>query len=483
MGRSGEIVAEITVLGAGPGGLASAVGLAKAGHRVTVVERDEPPPDGSGEDAFDRWDRRSVPQFRQSHGFSARSHGLLADRIPEALDLLHDDGIREINFFKELAPRELWEPEDDRFTSIQSRRPAFELALRRAAEATDGVDFRCPAIAAGLIVEPGAPPTVRGLRLADGTELASDVLIDAGGRRSPIAAWLREHVDWPEALQSCESNYHTRYYRFRPGSTLAKSQMLLVAAGSGGDGWGIGGFPGDHDCFSISIFVPPWDDELKVVRQAWAWDAVVAAVPVVAPWVAPDEATPINDVSVMTGHRNVLREWVIDDRPVALGVLPVGDSLCTTNPMYGWGASMALTYAFAAVDAVADGGSDLDAIARRYAAAVTDEAAAVYRESSALDRRRIREWRGEPTPDDEVEEAERQSLLFEGVAQGATLDPVLGRAQLRRAHLIDRPGSTLDDPEVESRARRMRDKLAAREAANPPPTRAEILAAIDAARP
>ena len=53
----------------------------------------------------------------------------------------------------------------------------------------------------------------------------------------------------------------------------------------------------------------------------------------------------------MAGHQNVRRHYVVDGEPLVRGLLPVGDSLCTTNPQYGWGASMALTYAFAAVSA------------------------------------------------------------------------------------------------------------------------------------
>ena len=49
------------------------------------------------------------------------------------LDRLRDDGIEEINFFKMLAPAELHRPEDDEFTGLLSRRPAFELALRLSA--------------------------------------------------------------------------------------------------------------------------------------------------------------------------------------------------------------------------------------------------------------------------------------------------------------------------------------------------------------
>ena len=66
-----------------------------------------------------------------------------------------------------------------------------------------------------------------------------------------------------------------------------------------------------------------------------------------------------------------------------LGLLPVGDSLCTTNPMHGWGASMALTYAFAAVDA-ATALAARSAMALAYDDAVSGEAVGLQ-ESAAMD--------------------------------------------------------------------------------------------------
>ncbi len=126
-------MARIVVIGAGVGGLGAALGLADRGHDVLVVERDPPPPTTHGDDAFSEWDRPHVPQFRQAHAFSARSRNLLAKYAPAVLDRLRDDGIEEINFFKMLAPVELHRPEDDEFTGLLSRRPAFELALRLSA--------------------------------------------------------------------------------------------------------------------------------------------------------------------------------------------------------------------------------------------------------------------------------------------------------------------------------------------------------------
>ena len=75
------------------------------------------------------------------------------------------------------------------------------------------------------------------------------------------------------------------------------------------------------------------------------------------------------------------------------------------------------------------------------------EADGVYRESAAMDRMRIYEWDGIDIPADDQAEMDRQRLV-RGIVAGATRDPVLGRALLRRMNLVEPPERVLDDPEV-----------------------------------
>ena len=165
-------------------------------------------------------------------GSAARARTLLLEHIPEVVDRLLADGIPELNFFKELAPPELWEDGDDAFTGLWSRRPGFELAIRRVAEAEPGVNLCCPASAAGLLYDgsAGDPPHVVGVRLDDGTELTGDVVLDCGGRRTPVLGWLASDHDVhvPEDVQDCKAAYYTRHYRQSPSSEM--SQLWLVGA-------------------------------------------------------------------------------------------------------------------------------------------------------------------------------------------------------------------------------------------------------------
>ena len=362
-------MARIVVIGAGVGGLGAALGLADRGHDVLVVERDPPPPTTNGDDAFSEWNRPHVPQFRQAHAFSARSRNLLAKYAPAVLDRLRDDGIEEINFFKMLAPPELHRPEDDEFTGLLSRRPAFELALRLTAAEHPRIEIRCPALITGLLHRRDANGLqIVGVQIDGEIDERADVVIDAGGRRSPMGPWLKDlGVDVREDVQDCGITYHTRYYRQSSTSTL--SRIMLPGVRGELESVLVIGFIGDHDTYGLLMAAAPWDEELKVLRYDWAFDAALAEIPTAAPWAAPENGIPLHSVATMAGHQNVLRHWVSDGEPVVLGVLAVGDSLCTTNPAYGWGASMALTYAFAAVEAICEGG-DHRTVALRYHDAV-----------------------------------------------------------------------------------------------------------------
>lgn len=475
----------VVIIGGSVAGLASAIGLARTGFDVVIVERDAGPATNDGDVAFLEWDRRNVPQFRQPHGFSARSHTLLMKHAPDVVDRLAADGVTTSNIFKKLAPPELWDPADDAFDGLMTRRPAFELALRRTAEAQAGVTFVCPANATGLLVDPSTTgrPHVRGVRLEDGSVLEADVVLDCGGRRTLVPGWLAAAgADIPVESQDCDTTYYTRYFRLLPSSTMDPFFIFginLEVVGA----LQVVGFPGEKQTFAVGLGTMAQDEDLAALRHNWAWEAVVGSLSGVAAWTDESNAVAVNDVAVMSGHRNIRRHFVADGKPAALGLLPVGDSLCTTNPAYGWGASMALTYAFAAVDAIGSHAGDLESMAVAYDAAISGEVDGVYRESAAMDRWRIYRWRGRDIPEDDRAEMDRQELIARGLNQGASRDPVLGRAFLRRSNLIDPPHAVFADPDVLAKAKESAARAAERASRRPAPTRDEVLAAIAAAAP
>ena len=75
-------MSKILVLGGGIVGLSTAMMLARRGHDVTVFERDSKPLPASPEDAWQRWERRDVAQFRQPHYLHPPAIELLDSHLP-----------------------------------------------------------------------------------------------------------------------------------------------------------------------------------------------------------------------------------------------------------------------------------------------------------------------------------------------------------------------------------------------------------------
>ncbi len=454
------MIGRVIVVGGGVAGLGVAIGLSRRGVPVTVFERDPQAECVTGEEAFNDWKRPGVSQFRHAHGFSARSRNLLLDYAPEVVDDLLADGVEVVNFFKLLAPPELWTEADDAYGALWTRRPGFELALRRHAERV--ADLRSPVAVAGLTFadEFGRPRRVTGVRLADGTVVEADLTVDAGGRRSPVPKWLNDsRVDIGLDEQDCDIVYFTRYYRRNPSGLPA---LALVSGGAGiTDRIGFNTFIGDHDTYALLMVCRADDRPLFRLREPAVFEAVARQIRMFAPWVDEENGSPLHSPEMMSGNRNRRWRYLADGQPAVLGLLPVGDALCSTNPFYGWGASLALTHAFAAAAAIAECGADLRDTLEAYEARIGTEADEVYRESSADDRFRIYNWRRQAPPDWDRDEMERRDLV-RCVAAGATKDAVLGRAFLRRINLLESPANLLADPDVVEHARNTQRILAAK---------------------
>src|SRR4051794_38091869 len=84
-------MARIVVAGAGICGSAAALMLARDGHDVVVVDRDEAAVPDDVEAAW-TWERRSIGQFRFPHLLLARGHAVLKAELPDVAARLRDHG-------------------------------------------------------------------------------------------------------------------------------------------------------------------------------------------------------------------------------------------------------------------------------------------------------------------------------------------------------------------------------------------------------
>ncbi len=158
-------------------------------------------------------------------------------------------------------------------------------------------------------------------------------------------------------------------------------------------------FLGDNETFSITYAVDAHDEELRrALADEHVFEAAARALVATAPWRGTGISEPITDVHVMAGLRNRYRPLVVDDAPVALGFLTVGDASVCTNPLYGRGCSLALVHAFGLADALREHGDEHESLAREFAGFTERELVPWFRTAVFQDEQARMQAAGEELP-------------------------------------------------------------------------------------
>jgi 2-polyprenyl-6-methoxyphenol hydroxylase-like FAD-dependent oxidoreductase len=455
----------VAIAGAGIAGLGAALALARAGTRVTLLERDAMPLPETPALAFERWERRGAPQAKHSHAFLARLRNLLRDRMPDVLAALLAAGAEELPLANLLragiddpSPR----PGDEDLTLLACRRVTFEWVLHRLALAEPNVLLRDGCEVRGLLVdgELSGKPRVAGLRVrAAGIaeeEVRADLVVDAAGRRSPLASWLAP-AGLPaldEVSEPCGVFYCSRFYRLRDG-VAPPERETTIGADLGYLKFAI--FHGDARIFSITFAAPPEDKPLRALLREAPFEAAARALPAMARWIDPAIAEPITPVYGMDGLRNTRRRLADAGEPRVAGLVSLGDAAIHTNPLYGRGCSFALVHAFLLADSLAAHPGDVLAAARALEAATEREIAPWYQLALAQDREAAayaQELRGERERAPAAAgagvdpRAYMRDLLQRGLVPALRLDATVLRAFSRSFNLLDAPGDLMRRPDV-----------------------------------
>jgi 2-polyprenyl-6-methoxyphenol hydroxylase-like FAD-dependent oxidoreductase len=425
----------VVVVGAGIGGLASALALARAGNRVTLVERDDTPMPPDAEAAFD-WDRTGAPQVRHPHVFLGLGRTILRDRFGDVQQALADLGVEPAPIgsnqampLSEATLAVLRADEDLRM--LPCRRTTFEWVMRRTVLAETGIDLVLGRGVAGLDLRPAtgpSAPTVTGVRLEDGTVLPADLVVATTGRRGDVPAWLDAHgVTAPETVGETGVVYLSRFYR-------SDHDEAFGFRGSFGAGLIAGVIGADAGTYSITAVVDRNDRELRAhLTDSRRFDATMRLLPELAD-VAAADGVPIHPVHCMTGLINRTRSFTdTSGAPLVRGLVACGDAHTCTNPVYGRGQSLALRQATFIADAVADHDDLLDA-ARAYEAACAEHVVPWYHFSVLTDQMRMAASGG-----DRVAAAGGAGVGFAAVLANIGDNPELARLFMRVMHLLELP--------------------------------------------
>ena len=465
------------MVGAGLVGLGAALMLANDGHDVVVLERDSaaPPPDAVN--AWESWERRGVNQFRLPHGFMPRFRQIVECELPDVAAAMDDGGALRWNPLSSIPDVVSggWRDSDEQFDLLTGRRPFMEAAVARVAEGTAGVELRRGSPVAGLItssaVEGGAVH-VTGVETETGERLEADLVVDAGGRRSALPGWLAAAGARPlvEELDDSGFTYYGRHFRSADGNVPISIGPVLMH-------WGTISslaIPCDNGTWSLGIIAGSVDRAAFGLKSLDRWEAVVKNLPLVAHWL---DGIPLHDgVTVISKLEDRWRGFVVDGRPVATGVVAVGDAWAASNPSVGRGASIGMIHAQGLRDTLRRPGLDHSAeFAQAFHQMTADRVEPWYRWTLRGDRHRLAEVEAgidgrpyAPCDPDYEREMELQRV--------AMADPECLRAFLQMRLVLEHPDDVWKRPGLAERV----DELAAERADSPPlgPDRAGLLAVL-----
>jgi 2-polyprenyl-6-methoxyphenol hydroxylase-like FAD-dependent oxidoreductase len=416
------------VLGASMAGLLAARVLHDHFDEVILVERDGL--SGSGP-------RKGVPQGRHTHALLARGGQIIEGLFPGITGELVAEGAvladpladarRFINggyYCRQPCGRK----------GILVGRPLLETKVRRRLLALPSLRLRNEHEALGVTSDGNG--RVTGARIAPvagtgpGETVSADLVVDATGRGSKAPAWLTAlEYDAPEEERvHVGLGYSTRYYRRSPEhldgaltlmiTPTAASLRAAIVLAQEGERWimTLIGYDGSRPPTDDAGFVEftrgyPTHDLYELVRRA----------------------EPLGDPVPATFPANQRRRYERLTR-FPEGFLVIGDAICSFNPMYGQGMSVAAAEAVALSACCEEG---LDKLALRFFRRTTEAVDIAWTLAAGNDRRLLA-----PDPD----RSARTRLLQWYIGRlhvAARRDPVAALAFLSVAGLLAPPSSML----------------------------------------
>jgi 2-polyprenyl-6-methoxyphenol hydroxylase-like FAD-dependent oxidoreductase len=354
------------VLGASMSGLLAARVLADFYRTVTVIDRDELPEDPVS--------RRGVPQGRHVHALLASGARIIDGFFPNILDELVvagapvlDDGdlaTMYLNYggHQVLRSGTLPSDEEEGVALYLPSRPLLERHVRRRLSAMENVTIRDRHDVSDF-TSTADRRRITGVRITNrdtGTdeEVSADLVVDAMGRGAHTPALL-EDLGYGRPVEDqvvMHTTYASQLLKLPPG-TLKEMMCVITPAAGRPTGMFLSGYEDDmwmFTVFGMAGHEPPRDlTGMLSFASDYAPAHLLAGV---------SSGEPIGSV---VQHRMPSSQWRRYDKMRRLpdGLLATGDAICSFNPIYGQGMSVAALDAVALQNCLHDG---VDNLPHRY---------------------------------------------------------------------------------------------------------------------
>lgn len=363
--KSGPAPGHAVVLGAGMAGLLAARVLADRYAKVTLVDRDEVR-------SAEGW-RKGVPQGRHLHGLQPRGQQVIEELFPGLTAAAVAEGGQTGDVAADvrvhLGGRQVRKPVSG-LVMLSVSRPFLERHVRERVLALPGVELveRCDVL--GLLATE-ARDRVTGVRLAVSgaeAEVVADLVVDATGRGSRTPTWLEEwgYGRVEEDGVKIGLGYATRLYRLGSGLPAGEIGINTIASPEVPRGGICTRIEGDRaivTAYGILGDHPPTDPD--------GFTAFLASLAVPDLVQALADAEPLTDPVAYRFPTSRRRRYE-RMRAFPRGLLPIGDSVCSFNPSYAQGMTVAALSALVLREHVRPADPDPRAYLRDLARRVVD---------------------------------------------------------------------------------------------------------------